>query len=110
MTVDRAEIEKKVKKEYADMRKWNKGGHGRYSKLIYDASDGEIWADCFLDENSYEVYKSSTIRSVPINDVVYAGTDTDKKPLTVAEVEQKIVEYIIADIERQAQDTGSKTE
>lgn len=46
----KAEIRKVVEKEYQDMRKWDKASPFRYSKLMYDTSDGEVWADVFLDE------------------------------------------------------------
>lgn len=89
----RAELKKTVEKEYRDMRKWDKASPFRYSKLMYDTSDGEVWADCFLDEGSYKVYRSNSIHSVPIGDIIYRNTG--KRPMQIAEINDTITDYII---------------
>ena len=89
----KAEIRKVVEKGYQDMRKWDKASPFRYSKLMYDTSDGEVWADVFLDEGSYKVYRSNSIHSVPIDDLIYQNTG--KRPMKISEINDAITDYII---------------
>lgn len=90
------DILKQVRKERKEMKKWNKLDRGHYSKLMYDKADGDIWADCFLDEGSYTVYHSETICSVPIGDLVYQHSA--EKVLTEAEIIEIITNYIIKNL------------
>lgn len=92
----RIELRKVVEKEYEDMRIWDKADPFRYSKLMYDTSDGEVWADCFLDEGSYIVYRSSSIHSVPICDLIYQNTGN--RPMQIAEIVEAITDYIIGEL------------
>lgn len=90
------DIKKQVRKEYRSMKKWNKLDRGYYSKLMYAKADGDIWADCYLDEGSYTVYHSETICSVPIGDLIYQHS-TDKV-LKEAEIIGIITHYIMRNL------------
>lgn len=90
------DILKQVGKEHKEMKRWNKLDRGRYSKLMYDKADGDIWADCFLDDGSFTVYHSETICSVPIGDLIYQHSA--EKVLTEAEIIEIITNYIIKNL------------
>lgn len=90
------DIKKQVRKERKEMKRWNKLDRGHYSKLMYDKADGDIWADCFLDEGSYTVYYSETICSVPIGDLIYQHSSD--KVLTEPEIIEIITHYIIRNL------------
>lgn len=53
-----------VKKEYAEARRWCRGGWGRYYKMMIDTDNGSIWSDTFLSENSWKEYHSNSITSL----------------------------------------------
>lgn len=69
--IQRREIEKQVKEEYAAARDWCSYDHFRSYKMMIDTSDGDIWSDVFLSENEWKVYHSETIMSL---DDYYYGT------------------------------------
>lgn len=50
------------KKALSDLKKWY-AVHGPSANvtLMIDLEDGEIWADCFLDQNSWKEYQSNSI-------------------------------------------------
>ena len=64
MTIKKKELAKQIRKEYKEAREWLRRGRSHTYQMMIDADDGEIWADCFLDENSWKVYKSDTIQKL----------------------------------------------
>lgn len=92
----RSEIVKQVRKEYTDMKKWNRSDRRHCSVLMYDKADGEVWADCFQDENSYKEYHSETIFKVPVNDLLQP--DGLEKIPAKAEIIKIIANYIIKNL------------
>lgn len=92
----RNEIAKQVRKEYADMKKWNRSDRRHCSALMYDKADGEVWADCFHDENSSEEYHSETICKVPVNDLIRPNGFEKMPPK--AEIIERITNYIIKNL------------
>lgn len=60
-TICRRAIEKEIKKEYAEARHFCSKDFGRYYKMMLDFSDGQIWADVFIDVNTWKSYQSDTI-------------------------------------------------
>ena len=60
-TIARKDIEKTIKKEYADARKFCETVSGGYYKMMLDTEDGEIWSDVFISEGSYKKYRSDSI-------------------------------------------------
>ena len=67
-TIERRKIEKAVKKEYREGRKWCRGGFSRHFRLMLDTEDGEIWSDVFLNEGDWKKYHSGTIIRLSRND------------------------------------------
>lgn len=62
--ISRKSIEKMVKKEYREAYEWCSYSPFRYAKMMIDTSDGDIWADVFLNENEWKRYHSNTIISL----------------------------------------------
>lgn len=85
----REELLKKIKSEYETAEQWNRGDRGRYYKLRFDCSDGEFWADCYLNEGDFDRYKSESIIEIPYNDIVSACS----YPVTVDEIICEIYKY-----------------
>lgn len=89
----KTELRKIIEKEYREMRKWDNSDPFRYSKLMYDTSDGDIWSDVFLDENGWKEYRSETIHSVPISELIYQNTGN--RPMKISEIIDAIADYIM---------------
>lgn len=83
--ISKKEIEKKIREEYEDARKFVSQGKFRYYKMMLDLSDGSIWADVFLDCNDWKVYHSESI-------IQLSGEDYFA---TVGEIESAYVESAI---------------
>lgn len=50
------------KKALSDLKQWyQNAGPSAKVVLMIDLEDGEVWADCFLDSNSWEEYQSNSI-------------------------------------------------
>lgn len=63
-TISKKSIVKKVRKEYEEAREWCDYDPFRYAKIMIDTSDGDIWADVFLNENEWKRYHSNTIMAL----------------------------------------------
>ncbi|POP33371.1 hypothetical protein C3B58_07670 [Lactonifactor longoviformis] len=85
--IERREIEKQVKKEYAAARDWCSYDHFRYYKMMIDTSDGDIWSDVFLSENEWKVYHSETIMSL---ENYYYGTIKEKEAEYIEDAIRKL--------------------
>ena len=53
-----------IRKKYTEALKWCRGGRGRYYKMMINTDNGAIWADTFLNENSWNEYHSASITSL----------------------------------------------
>lgn len=62
--IEKAKIEKTIKKEHKIACDWVEADRRRYYKMMIDTEDGEIWSDCFVDKNDNKRYKSETIESL----------------------------------------------
>lgn len=62
--IERSQIEKAVKAAEKEARAWCKGDSRRSYQIMIDTDDAEIWADTFVDCNSWKQYRSYTIRSL----------------------------------------------
>lgn len=62
MTIKKKELARQIRKEYKEAREWLRRDWRHTYQMMIDTSDGEIWSDCFLDGNSWKVYKSDTIQ------------------------------------------------
>lgn len=50
------------KKALSDIKQWYQNvGPSAKVVLMIDLEDGAIWADCFIDQNSWKEYHSSSI-------------------------------------------------
>lgn len=87
--ISMATISKTIKKEYKEARQWCRGDWGRYYKMMLDTRDGEIWADVFLNENSWEEYKSKDIISLSC---ISGQTVEEKEAAYIADAVQKLKE------------------
>mgnify|MGYP001851874927 FL=1 len=90
MTIKKKELAKQIRKEYKEAREWLRRDWRHTYRMMIDADDGEIWADCFLDVNSWKVYRSKSIRILYHPDV-----DPDYFPTTVKETEEWYLEAAI---------------
>lgn len=59
--IRREEIEKQVKKEFKEARRWCDQDSCRYYKMMIDTDDGNIWSDTFLSENEWKVYHKEAV-------------------------------------------------
>lgn len=89
----REDIEKKVMVEYKAIKKWNKTNPLRCSQLMYDSANGSVWADFFLSESSWNVYRKKTIHSVNIRDLI--RENTCDHILKDSEIVNLIVDHIV---------------
>lgn len=70
---------------------WMRGGRGRSAVMMLDISDGCVWTDCFIDENSSKVYQSDTIVEIPVG---WITQDTTRDhPLTTKEIDEAIYRW-----------------
>lgn len=60
----RSQIEKAVKAAEKEARAWCKGDWRRSYQIMIDTDDAEIWADTFVDCNSWKRYQSDSICSL----------------------------------------------
>lgn len=78
--IKRIAIEKQIKEEYKEARRWCNLDSGHYYQMMIDTEDGEIWSDCFISTNDWKQYHSDTITSL------------DAMPGYVKEVETEYIE------------------
>lgn len=90
----RKELKKKVKGLTKERREWERRGIGYRAPIMFDRSDGEVWIDTFMNEGDFKRYRSDSIESVPVLDIIYQNTGN--RPMTVDEIDEAIVEYIIS--------------
>lgn len=76
MKIKKKAVAAAIRREYKDLRAWCRGGWRRYGVIMIDTSDAEIWADCFLDSNSWTSYRSGSIKKVTPS---YNGCKTVKE-------------------------------
>lgn len=81
--ISRAQIEKKIKKEYKEARDFvNQDAFSRRYKMMIDLEDGEIWSDTFLTENDWNVYHSDYISDIEAR---YYGSVKEKEQAYIEE-------------------------
>ena len=67
-----------VKKAIGEYRDWTSRHSSFEAEIMLDKSTGEVWADCFVDCNSWKEYESDSI--VSLSRYIQRMTD---KPLTM---------------------------
>lgn len=55
---------KGLKKAVGKRNSWIKRGYSYIANIMLDKSTGEVWCDCFINSNSFTVYKSDSIVKV----------------------------------------------
>ena len=90
----RKQLKKEVKKLTKERREWERRGIGYRAPIMFDRSDGEVWIDTFMNEGDFKRYRSDSIESVPVTDIIYQNTGSH--PMTVDEIDEAIVEYIVS--------------
>lgn len=66
--ISRKQIEKTIKEEYAEARKFIDGGLNRYCEIAINVFTGDIWSNLYLDTEHYKIYKDEdvfTLRYLP---------------------------------------------
>ena len=79
--------QKKVTREmvsavYQEAEDWILNGHGG-AVLMADRENGDIWADFFVDQETRKIYHSSSVVTVPVNEIFWKASND--RPLTKAE-------------------------
>lgn len=84
--IKRTELEKAIRKAYKEGRKWNRLGNRFCYCIMIDTNDADIWCDCFLNENEWKRYHSSTISVLRWRDYCdgYTTADVERAYLTDA--------------------------
>lgn len=59
-----------IKKERKEGNDFIKLDRGRYYAMRFDVSDGEFWVDCFADGNNFKKYKSDSIITIRLEDII----------------------------------------
>ena len=67
---------------YQEAEDWILNGHGG-AVLMADRDNGDIWADFFVDQGSRKIYHSSSVITVPVNEIFWKASND--RPLTKAE-------------------------
>ena len=93
----------KARKELND---WLRQDNRRTGVLMFDKSDGEVWADVFLDEGSYKIYHSSDIVEIPLGEIMWRNTGDH--PMTAAEQDEAIYQWCLEQMEKKGEETMSE--
>lgn len=64
--ISKSQIEKAVKASEKESRAWCRGDNRRSYQIMIDTDDAEIWADTYIDCNSWKQYRSDTIYSLDV--------------------------------------------
>lgn len=64
--ITRTQIEKAVKAAEKEAHAWCRGDERRSYQIMIDTDDAEIWADTFIDCNSWKQYRSDSICSLDV--------------------------------------------
>ena len=67
---------------YQEAEDWILNGHGG-AVLMADRDNGDIWADFFVDQGSRKIYHSSSVITVPVNEIFWKASND--RPMTKAE-------------------------
>lgn len=59
--ISRERIEKTIREEYAEARKFINEGFNRYCEIVINVFTGDIWSNLYLDTEHYKVYKDEDI-------------------------------------------------
>lgn len=70
---------KGIKKAIGEYKEWISRHSSFEAEIMLDKSTGEVWADCFVDCNSWKEYDSDSI--ICLSRYIQRRTD---KPLTMA--------------------------
>ena len=65
--------------------------------MMLDTKDGSVWTDCFIDENSFKLYRSDTIVEIPTGWIIQDATKDH--PLTGKEVDEAIYSWCVEQME-----------
>lgn len=60
---------KGLKKAVGERNSWIKRGYSYIANIMIDKENGEVWCDCFINSNSFKVYKSEYITN--LNNLCY---------------------------------------
>ena len=99
MEIDKKKLLEKVSNALEERKKWNELGRDRYALVMLDRSDGDAWTDTFESEGSYKRYRSASIESVPITDIIFQCTVCEGKSshvMTKEELDAAVTEYVYA--------------
>lgn len=91
----------KVKKVRREMTRWIRTRYGSSAVMMLDLSDGELWADLFIDHNTYKAYKSENIIKVPIRDIL----ETKNHPLSYQDLDKSIYQWCLRKMEHRNKTT-----
>lgn len=83
-TIKLKELLRVIRKEYKEARRWAQLDFGHYYKLMINTSDAEVWADCFLDKNSWKEYKSTDVKCLGPMDGGGTVSEIEQKFLNIA--------------------------
>lgn len=72
------ELLQTIKKERKEGNDFVKADLGRYYAMKFDKSDGAFWVDCFENGSSFKRYKSDSIITIHLEDVVKSEYSEDK--------------------------------
>ena len=90
-----------ITKARRELNQWLRQGYRRTGVLMLDKSDGEIWADVFLDEGSYKIYHSSDIVEIPLGEIMWRNTGDH--PMTAAEQDEAIYQWCLEQMEKKGE-------
>lgn len=67
--MDKNTLKKVIRSKLKELSDWNRLDSGHTAQLMIDSETGEVWADLFLDENTYRIYQSKSIKHIPIEEI-----------------------------------------
>lgn len=82
-----------IAKARRELNHWLRQDNRRTGVLMFDKSDGEVWADVFLNEGDYKIYHSSDIMEIPMSEIMWRSTGDH--PMTAAEQDKVIYQWCL---------------
>lgn len=83
----------KVMEAFRQAKEWENSRHGGNAVIMFHTTDGDIWTDCFTDQNSQKIYDDDAIIRVPLQDIVQTAI-TDH-PISQKEIVEALFRWCV---------------
>lgn len=81
----------KVKEAFRQAEEWRKRCPRGAAAIMLHTGNGDVWTNCFIDQNSYKAYDDSSIVRVPLQDLIWKATSDH--PLSQREIVEALFRW-----------------